>query len=228
MAFAILNPKEARPVRGVLFDMDGLVLDTETLYCRFWQEAANNLGFPMTHQQALGMRALNAQASDALLKSYFGPTVSYGPVRQERIRLMDAYIEKHGVEAKPGIRELLLFLEQQGIPKALATSSPMDRVRNHLGPLGLLNRFDALCSGYEVPHGKPEPDIFLHAAGKLNLNPKDCLVLEDSPAGLLSARRAGCLPVVIPDQDQPDEKTLSLCFAKADSLLDIIDLLQAL
>ena len=228
MAFSILKPEEARPVRGILFDMDGLVLDTETLYCRFWQEAANALGFPMTHQQALGMRALNAQASDALLKSYFGPTVTYEAVRAERIRRMDAYIEEHGVEAKPGIRELLRYLHEKEIPTALATSSPMERVRKHLGPLGLLHQFDALCSGYEVPHGKPEPDIFLYAADSIRLPPENCLVLEDSPAGLLSARRAGCLPVVIPDQDQPDADTLSLCFGRADSLTDILSLLESL
>ena len=227
MAYTILRPSDV-PIRGVLFDMDGLVLDTEVLYSRFWQEAARALGYPMTREQALGMRALSAAAGQAQLTSYFGPGVSYQEVRAVRIRKMDAYIAEHGVRPKAGIRELLDFLRERSIPAALATSSPMDRIRSYMGPLGLLDRFQAICSGYEVPHGKPEPDIFLYAADRLGLAPEQCMVLEDSPAGILAASRAECFPVVVPDQDQPDPETLSRCAARADSLLDVIDLLKAL
>ena len=226
MAYEILKPEDSRQIRGVLFDMDGLVLDTEKLYGRFWREACIQLGYPMTEQQALGLRSLNSQAGEALLKSYFGPEVIYSQVRNLRIALMDAYIAEHGVEPKPGIRELLSDLREKQIPAALATSSPMERVRSYLGPLHLLDGFQVLCSGYEVPHGKPEPDIFLHAADRLGLSPRDCMVLEDSPAGILAASRAGCLPVMIPDQDQPNEETRTMLYACADSLLDIIDLLN--
>ena len=229
MAFTIYTPhtEKSSPIAGILFDMDGLVLDTECLYSRFWQEAALSLGYPMTHEQALGMRALDTVAGTAKLRSYFGPDVSYCAVRAARIRLMDAYIETHGVRPKPGIRELLAYLKSRGIPRAIATSSPIERVRRYLGPLELLDSFDVLCTRYEVARGKPEPDIFLYAAEKLGLDAKSCLVLEDSPAGILAAHRAGCCPVMIPDQDQPDPLTLSLLYGKADSLLDIIDLLEA-
>lgn len=226
MACTILHSSMALPVKGILFDMDGLVLDTEKLYSRFWREACISLGYPMTREQSLYMRALNAQLGESTLKGFFGPDVNYQQVRSTRIRLMDAYIAENGVEPKPGIRELLDFLSDKEIPTALATSSPMERVRRYLEPLGLLNRFQVLCSGYEVPHGKPEPDIFLHAARKLSLAPGNCMVLEDSPAGILAAARAGCMPVIIPDQDQPSEETLRLSYAKADSLLDIISLVN--
>ena len=216
------------PIKGVLFDMDGLVLDTEILYSRFWAEAATALGYPMTHGQALGMRALNSAAGQAQLRSYFGPEIDYTQVRQLRIRLMDAYIRDHGVQPKQGIRELIGYLREHRIPAALATSSPMDRVRAYLEPLGLLDCFQAICSGYEVPHGKPEPDIFLYAAEKIRVDPAACMVLEDSPAGILSAHRAGCFPVMVPDQDQPSPETRALLSGKADSLLDVMDLLNAL
>ena len=225
MAYEILKPAEVRPVLGVLFDMDGLVLDTEKLYGRFWREACIKLGYPLTEQQALGLRSLNSKAGETLLQSYFGPELNYSQVRNLRISLMDAWIDAHGVEPKPGIRQLLAFLRDRGIPAALATSSPMERVRRYLGPLQLLDGFQALCSGYEVPQGKPEPDIFLYAAKQLGLSPRDCMVLEDSPAGILAASRAGCLPVMIPDQDQPSAETRALLYGKADSLLDIIDLI---
>lgn len=230
LSFTILKPdyNQGCPVEGVLFDMDGLLLDTEKLYCRYWQEAANALGYPMTHRQALGMRALNSSAGEAKLKSYFGPQIDYRSVRQIRIQRMDAHIDRFGVEPKPGIPELLSYLKDRKIRTAIASSSPVERIRRFMDPLGFTGLFDALCSGYDVPNGKPEPDIFLRAAGEIGIAPERCMVLEDSPSGLLAGSRAGCYPVMIPDQDQPDPDTLALLYAKADSLTDIIGLLDAI
>ena len=226
MSFQIFAPDLMHPVKGILFDMDGLILDTEKLYSRFWQEACISLGYPMTREQALTMRALNSQAGEANLKRFFGPDIDYQQVRSCRIRRMDAYIEEHGVDPKPGAQELLAYLNQKNIPAALASSSPRERIAAYLTPLGLYSFFRVICSGHEVPHGKPEPDIFLHAAAQLDLDPKNCMVLEDSPAGILSAHRAGCMPMMIPDLDGPDEETKKLLYAQGDSLLDVIDLLE--
>lgn len=212
-------------ITAVLFDMDGLVLDTEKLYTRFWQEAACACGYPMTKEQALGMRSLNRGAGLAKMQSYFGPDVDYDFIRQKRIELMDAFVEKEGVTLKPGIHELLAFLKERGIKTAIATSSPMERTVLYLTSVGLQNSFDELVSGYMVERGKPEPDIYLYAAEKLGVKPEECMVLEDSPAGILAAHRAGCMPVMIPDQDEPDEETRKLLHAKADSLAAVIALL---
>jgi beta-phosphoglucomutase-like phosphatase (HAD superfamily) len=102
----------------------------------------------------------------------------------------------------------------------------MRRVTRYLEPLGLLDKFDCLCSGHDVPHGKPEPDIYLYGAQCLGLDPRDCIALEDSYTGLLSAQRAGCMPVMVPDLDQPDARTMELLFAKVDTLADVIRLCQ--
>ena len=215
-----------KPIRGVLFDMDGVVLDTEKLYCRFWQEAARALGYPMTREQALGLRSLNAQAGQAKLESYFGPGISREAVKQKRVELMDAYVELHGVDPKPGIYELLTELKRRGIRTAITTSSPMDRVRRYLTPLGLLDQFDCLCSGHDVPRGKPEPDIYLHGAASIGLEPRECLAIEDSYAGVLSASRAGCLTVLVPDLDEPDDEILKPLYACCQTLSDIPNLLD--
>ena len=214
------------PIRGILFDMDGLVLDTEKLYTRFWMESARDLGYPMTFEQALGLRSLNRTAGQDKLTEYFGPGISYTAVRSHRIELMDAHIDKYGIDVKPGIYELLDYLQENGIASAITSSSPMENIQRHLSAHSLLHRFGKLCSGYDVPNGKPEPDIYLYGAASLNLLPEECLALEDSPTGILSAYRAGCLPVMIPDQDQPGEEITALLYAKADSLSDIIKLLK--
>ena len=212
--------------KAILFDMDGLILDTEKLYCRFWQEAARILGYPMTMEQALGMRSLNRHAGEAKLKSYFGEGISYTEVREKRIELMDAFVEKEGVTTKPGIWELLAFLQEKQIRTAIATSSPIGRTKKYLSSVHLENEFDAIVSGYMVEHGKPEPDIYVYAARQLGLEPENCIVLEDSPAGILAAYRAGCMPVMIPDLDEPDEETRKLLFAQAESLVQFREVLE--
>lgn len=225
MSLQILHSDLKKPIRAFLFDMDGVILDTEKLYTRFWQEAARSLGYPMTLEQALGMRSLNRDVGKAKMESYFGPGTDYEAIRQQRIRLMDAYIEENGVEPKPGIYALLDALDARGIPRAITTSSPITRTEKYLTRLNLFSRFQRICTGYDVSQGKPAPDIYLYGAECLGLPPGNCLAIEDSPAGILSASRAGCMPVMVPDQDPPSAETLRLMYARADSLTDIIALL---
>ena len=229
MSVHYYNPQwgASRPIRGILFDMDGLVLDSEALYTRFWREAAVCLGYPMTAEQSLGMRSLGKKLGQPYLESLFGPGIDYTTLRLKRIELMDAYVAKHGIAVKPGIYALLDYMDAKGIPGAITSSSPMEFIEKHLSGANLLHRFRKLCSGHAIPNGKPAPDIYLLGAKELNLKPEECLALEDSPTGILSAYRAGCLPVMIPDLDQPREETQALLFAKADSLSDVIDLIKA-
>jgi len=204
--------------------MDGVILDTEKLYTRFWKEAAQALGYPMTHEMALGMRSLSREVGERQLKEYLGEDVDYQQVRNKRIEMMNAFIEENGVEFKPGIHELLDFLKERGIKTSIATSSPLDRTKEYLSQVGLVDAFDELVSGHMVEHGKPAPDIYIYAAKKLGLNPEECLVLEDSPTGLLAAYRAGCIPVMVPDQDQPDEETRQRAYAVVKDLVAVKEL----
>jgi aconitate hydratase len=126
----------------------------------------------------------------------------------------------------PGIRALLAHLKERGIPCAITSSSSIPLIREHLGNLGLLEGFTALCSGKDVPHGKPAPDIYLAGAAAIGVAPENCLAIEDSPAGIEAAWRAGCMPIIVPDQDQPSDEVLSRCFARADSLFDVIELVK--
>ena len=157
---------------------------------------------------------------------YFGENIDYDEVRNKRIELMDAFVEKEGVYLKPGVHELLSYLKEKGIKTAIATSSPIERTLKYLSSVKLEKSFDEIVSGYMVEKGKPEPDIFLYAAKKLGKMPENCLVLEDSPAGILAAHRAGCIPVMVPDQDEPDEETLKLLYRKACNLQAVIGIIE--
>ena len=130
MAYQIFKPISR--VQGVLFDMDGVILDSEGLYTRFWQEAALSLGYPMTHAQAIGMRGLNRGAAAAQLESYFGPGTDYIQMRNKRIERMDAYVGSRGIPPKPGIYALLDALERTHVPAAICTASPIAVSYTHL------------------------------------------------------------------------------------------------
>ena len=224
MAYTIYKPMQK--VQGVLFDMDGVILDTEKLYTRFWLEGAHALGYPLTREHAMWLRGRNRKEAAQMITRFFGPQASYEAIKGKRIELMDAYIEENGVEPKGGIREILEFLKQEHIPCAITTASPIERVQKYLVPLGLYDYFQNVVTAYDVPNGKPEPDIYLYGAKVLGLPPETCIAIEDSAAGIQSAYRAGCMATLVPDQDLPDEETLKRITAKADSLVDVIEVIR--
>ncbi len=215
-------------IKAVIFDMDGLILDTEKLLVKYWVQAANEAGFPMEREQALNIRSLAKKFAVPYLKSVFGEEFDYVKIRSRRMELMAQHIEKYGLEIKPGINELLDYMSKEKIPKAIATATDMERTKNYLTKVGLYGKFDKIVCAAMVKNGKPEPDIYIYAANQLGLAPKECMALEDSPNGIKSAFRAGCTAVMVPDLTQPDNELRGMIYFKADSLLDVIDLLKKL
>lgn len=206
--------------------MDGVILDTEKLYIRFWCEAAQFCGYPMKREHALSIRSMARPLAKERLKGFFGENFDYNAVHDKRIELMNSYIEENGIEAKTGAEELLGYLKGNGFPVALATATSEDRAKEYLKRVGLLGYFDEIVSASMVSCGKPAPDIYLFAAQRLGLLPEQCLALEDSPNGIKSACAAGCKTVMVPDQDEPDEEIKPLLFDVADTLTDVIDILS--
>ncbi len=213
-------------IKGVISDMDGVILDTEKLYVRFWCEAANFYGYPMQKHHALSIRSMARPFAIERLKDYFGEDFDYHAVHQKRIELMDQYIEQNGIEAKDGAEELLQYLQDNGYRVALATATAPDRTRRYLERLGLYGYFDEIVCASMVAKGKPEPDIYLYAAEKLGLAPAECIALEDSQNGIRSASSAGCKTVMVPDLDGPTEEIKPLLYDIANGLKDVINILK--
>ena len=209
-------------IKGVISDMDGVILDSEKLYVRFWCEAANFYGFPMNREHALSIRSMARPFAIEKLQGYFGAEFDYDSVREKRIELMDAYVSQHGIEAKKGAQKLLGFLKENGYKVALATVTPAQRAEEYLRRVDLLKYFDYVASARMVKNGKPKPDIYLFAAEKLGLKPEECLALEDSVNGVRSAAAAGCKTVLVPDLDNPEEQLKPLLYGTADGLEDVI------
>ncbi len=204
------------------------MLVSEKLLVKYWCQAANEAGFPMLREHALHIRSLHRRFAIPYLQGEFGEDFDYLRIRSRRMELMSEALAKHGLELKKGIRELLDFLREQGIPAAIATATDYERTKDYLGRVGIFDSFDRIVCATMVEYGKPKPDIYLYAAQQLGLDPSECMALEDSPNGVRSASGAGCVTVMVPDLTQPDEELLGLIYAKADSLLDVIQIIKNL
>lgn len=211
-------------IRGVVFDMDGTLLDTEKLYLRFWLEAAARMGYPMEGRHVLMIRGMAPSFAEPLLRREVCADFDYYGVRALRRELMDAYIGAHGVEPKPGMQETLKSLCGRGMRIALATATPPERALGYLRMVGAAEYFDAIVCASMVKRGKPAPDIYLEAVRRLGLAPCEAVAVEDAPSGIRSAHAAGLHPVMVPDQDEPDGEIRALCAAVVPELTGILKL----
>lgn len=208
-------------VKAVIFDMDGTLIDTERYYRVFWPRALAEFGFSMTDEQALAMRSLGRPFAPAQLKEWFGEELDYRAVRERRKALMEEALEREGIQLKPGAEDLPAFLRGRGIVTAVATATDLERAHKYLKRTGLDTCFDRVISAVQVREGKPSPDIYLYACQELGVAPEDCIAVEDSPNGVLSAYRAGCRVIMVPDQTRPDADLAKCLYACVESLDEI-------
>lgn len=213
-------------INGVIFDMDGVLVDSERLYLRFWREACAAFGLNLSEEQGLSLRSNSPEEAIPKFKAWFGEDTDYMQIRELRRKQMAAYIDEHGVELKPGASELLEHLRLRGIKIALATASPIKRAEHYLAPHGLFDRFEAIVGGGMVANGKPAPDIYMCAAQLLGLPCSECIAVEDSPSGIISAHTAGCITVMVPDLTPPQDELLPLIDYVCDNLSEIENILD--
>lgn len=213
-------------IHAVIFDMDGVLIDTEKHYNAAWCQAATEAGFPFTREHALLLRSCEAKEGEKLMQGIFGPSFDYYAIRERRRELVRERLAQYGLEKKPGVEETLSFLRAKGIKTAVATATALDITKSHLTTIGVCELFDSIVSAKNVAHGKPEPDVYLYACEQIGERPQDCMAVEDSPNGILAAYRAGLRTVMVPDLTQPDEELTKYLYACVNSLSDLCELVD--
>ena len=213
---------------AVLFDMDGLMFDTEALNLRAWAAAGEGHGYAITPEVMHDQIGLSLPKTRSMMQERFGPAFDFDLVRGDRIRWTECWIEEHGLPEKPGLRRLLAWLIERRIPRAMATSSDRGIVGFYLKHTDVGECFDLILTGDRVERGKPAPDIFLKAALELGADPAGCVVLEDSYNGIRAAHAAGMMPVMVPDLLSPTPEIAALTYRVVGSLNDVIPVLEAL
>ncbi|HET9270943.1 MAG TPA: HAD family phosphatase [Vicinamibacterales bacterium] len=217
-----------REIRAVVFDMDGLMLDTEPIYKRAWQSAATGLGCDLDDGFYAQFVGRPNDDCERLLIERFGAALPLDRFRARWRELWNADAAANGIQTKPGLLELLVVLDTLSLPFAIATSSEAEETAFCLRAAGLDGRFPVRVTRDQIAHGKPAPDIYLEAARRLQTDPAHCVALEDSEAGIVSARRAGMVPLLIPDGVPPSARASNIAFRILPSLAHVPDVLTEL
>jgi HAD superfamily hydrolase (TIGR01509 family) len=214
-----------KPVEAVLFDMDGLLVDTEAVYIEAYHAAAKTFGVEMSMALCHAMIGVPRMECEAMIQDHFGPDF-----RVDRFQLSfrdhAARLMADEVPVKPGARELLVWLGKRGLPLAVATSSRPTTVEGLLGRAGLLGHFKAIATRYDVERAKPHPDVFLEAARRLGTAPERCIAFEDSNIGLTAAHAAGTMAIMVPDILPPSDEIRAKCMTIVPDLHEALALLQ--
>lgn len=213
-------------IKGAVFDMDGLMIDTEKLYLQYWKQAAADFGYIMEDKHVFAIRSLARKYSIPKLKGFFGDDFPTEKIRERRTELINSHIDKYGIEIKKGLFELLDYLKSNGIKLAVATATQRNRTMLYLNKINIIDYFDSVICGDMVINGKPEPDIYITASEQLGLLPDECAAYEDSPNGIKSAFSAGCHAIMIPDMTQPDDEIIPMLSAVYESLDKSIDFFE--
>ena len=195
---------------GVVFDMDGILIDSEPLYRMAAQQAARDLGHLVTDDIYVMWMGLPPSAVEASVIKTMGPDFPMPDFRERFREIWIEYTDQHGVPAQPGMNALLSSLKARRIPFGVATSTQRDQAERSLELAGLRPAIDCLVAGNEVDNGKPAPDIFLHVAAAIGIHPTRCVALEDSEAGVRSASSARMLTIMVPDLHQPSPEVAAL------------------
>ena len=208
---------------AVIFDMDGLMIDSERVSVACWTQAAHELALPLADDFWLRFVGLGDRDCERLLLQH----IDAGQVAALFARCHDLYEARtqEGLPLRPGILDLLQLLHDHGIARAVATSTCQPRASRKLAAAGLLPFFEVVVTSSDVAHPKPAPDIYLLAAQKLGKDPARCLALEDSPAGIRAAVGAGMTAIQVPDLVHPDDDLRALGHRIVDSLADAHTLL---
>ena len=210
----------------VIFDMDGLIFDSERLFKDKLSEAMAERGYMLELEVYLSSLGANSDSSRRIMLDRYGEDYPYEEISAEARRAFNEYVMKNGIPVKRGIPELLNYLNSCGIRCAVASSTRSELVKMYLEMSRLDGYFDIVIGGEAVKPSKPAPDIFLKACGEAGVKPSEALVLEDSENGILAAVNGGIPVICIPDMKQHDSGLLGKCAACVKDAYGVMDYIE--
>lgn len=209
---------------GAIFDMDGLLFDTERIFQETWQELADIYKVELAEGFARAISGTNGAHMCRVIETYYH--VPDGTkIMETCLKNVKKKLEVY-VPVKEGVSEILGYFRDHKIKMAVASSSSREQIQANLRNAGIEGYFDEIVSGEEIQHGKPEPDIFLCAAEKIGCRPEECFVFEDSENGIKAGYAAGCVTVMIPDLIAPSSEIMPYCSQIYENLLNALQAIK--
>ncbi len=212
--------------KAIIFDMDGVILDTEKLLMKCWQQAGREVNLNIENKHIAKMRGGTINVIKNIFEQMFGTDIDFYKLRERREAIKDEYILKDGIPVKEGIEDLFKFIKENNMKIALATSTIEDIAIKYLKEVDLYKYFDVVVCGNMIENGKPAPDIYLEALKRLDVEPKDALVFEDSRNGIIAGHSAGCDVIMVIDIDDTYEDTEDKIVFKVDNYEKAINFLK--
>ena len=212
--------------KAVIFDMDGVIFDTQRVYLEIWQSVFEKYGYKMTKELYITVMGTGRKNVIKTFLENFGDDLPIEKMYEEKDNQLFYIIENQGIPLKKGVKELFSMLKEKNYKIALATSAKRDRVEKQIKDKWLKESFDAIVCGDDVEKGKPSPDIFLKAAKEIDVEAKDCFVVEDSPAGIKAAFSGGMKGIHVEDLKVADEDILKYCEKNFKNLQEIKEYLS--
>ena len=214
-------------IKAVLFDMDGLMVDTESLATEAFIHSAKKQGYDMTKEETLLVLGFTTKSIYEFWENYFKNSgVSGKQLVDDHYKYIENILFTTGPRKMPYIEELLKYLKENNYKVAVASSSNIEHIINNMEKTGLKKYIDEFASGVEVENGKPAPDVFLLAAKRLGVKPENCLVLEDSKAGVIAGSSAGAKAIMVPDMFKPDAECKEKAYKIVNNLGEVISILE--
>lgn len=213
-------------IRNIVFDMDGVLIDSEALILDAWKEIAVTEKIADIEHTLLQCIGITAPETKALFYRTYGNDFPYETYREMASEIFQRQISKEGLPVKPGVYELFAWLKENHFQIGLASSTREAVVRREMESIGLLDYFHVIVCGDMVSHSKPHPEIYLKSCQLLGADPSSCYAVEDSPNGIRSAYRAGMKPLMVPDLIAPDAEIKQLLFREFKTLLDVRSFLE--
>lgn len=207
--------------KAVVFDMDGVIFDSERLVIECWQVVADKYGIKGIEEACFECLGINAALTKELMKKRYGEDFPYDEYKKEMSALFHSRAAGGNLPQKKGIKELLSWLKEQDIRTAVASSTRREVVIRELDEGGLLSYFDQVICGDMVSRSKPAPDIFLKACESLGVEPTEAYAIEDSYNGIRAAAAAGMAPIMVPDLAEPTEEMEQLAIRILPSLCEV-------
>lgn len=210
-------------IKAFIFDMDGLILDTERIAFKSYKEALKEYGYDFTEAFFLTLVGTNVKLTKELCLNRYGSWFPFDLLHENHNKITEEYIKKNGVPLKEGVNELIDYLKEKDYKIALATSSDREKAEYLLELVKIKDKFDYIICGNDIVNSKPNPEIFLKVAENLKVEPKECVVIEDSKFGVKAAVNAGMKVINVPDMKMPDSEVKSMAFKIFNNLLEVKD-----
>ena len=214
-------------VKGVIFDMDGVLIDTERISFNSYKEVFKEYDYEMSEEFYLKLIGHNVKSIKEIMLDNYGENFPFDEIYEKKVKLSVDTIERDGVIVKKGVHELIDYLKDNNYKIAVATSTRKQRAHYLLKEIGIFDKIDYVICGDQVTNSKPDPEIFLKASWGINIESENCIVIEDSEAGITAAHNAKIRSINVPDMKMPNDNIKKLSYKICDNLIKVKELFES-